>query len=154
MQTVLVVGVLLLAGGAGYFWRYQARQNAAVADAGPADDSAAVAPRPGAQPRADRTGGAQKARPTSQLGDLSQFRTITQDTRDLLDRGDQSGATTRVTDLETAWDDAEARLKPRDPAAWTAIDGKIDTVLRELRSTSPDPGPEKAALDALLSALR
>ena len=69
-------------------------------------------------------------------------------------RGDQSGATTRVTDLETAWDDAQARLKPRDSATWTAIDGKIDTVLRELRSTSPNPASEKDALDALLAALR
>ena len=94
------------------------------------------------------------AAPTSKLGDLSQFRVITQDTRDLLDRGDQSGATARVTDLETAWDDAQAKLKPRDSAAWTAIDGKIDTVLRELRSTSPDPASEKVALDTLLAALR
>ena len=97
---------------------------------------------------------AQPAAPTSKLGDLSQFRVITQDTRDLLDRGDQAGATARVTDLETAWDDAQAKLKPRDPATWTAIDGKIDTVLRELRSTSPNPASEKDALDALLAALR
>ena len=76
------------------------------------------------------------------------------DTRDLLDHGDQAGATARVTDLETAWDDAQAKLKPRDSAAWTAIDGKIDTVLRELRSTSPDPASEKVALDTLLAALR
>ena len=110
-------------------------------------------PAPGGPAAPGPTGGAQQARPTSKLGDLSQFRVITQDTRDLLDRGDQSGATTRVTDLETAWDDAQARLKPRDSAAWTEIDGKIDTVLRELRSTSPDPATEKDALDALLAAL-
>ena len=153
LQTVLVVGLLLLAGGSGYFWRYQALQNAAVADAGPIDDSAAVVPPPGGPAAPGPTGGAQKARPTSRLGDLSSFRVITQDTLRLVDNGDQSGATTRVTDLETAWDDAQARLKPRDSAAWTELDNKIDKVLREVRSTSPDPATEKDALNALLAAL-
>jgi hypothetical protein len=100
--------------------------------------------------------GAGPAAPTSPLGDVSSFRTITQDTLDRLDRldrGDQAGATSRVDDLETAWDDAEARLKPRNPAEWNAVDGKIDTVLRELRATSPDPASEKAALNDLLAQL-
>ena len=47
-------------------------------------------------------------------------------------------------------DDAEARLKPKNKAAWTGIDG--DTVLREPRATSPNPKSEKAALTALLAA--
>ncbi len=38
-------------------------------------------------------------------------------------------------------------------AAWTTVDGKIDTVLRELRSTSPTLPSEKAALAALLGVL-
>jgi uncharacterized membrane-anchored protein len=153
LQTVLVVGLLLLAGGAGYFWRYQVLQNTAVADAGPVDDSAAVVPPPGGPAAPGPTGGAQKARPTTRLGDLSSFRVITQDTLRMVGNGDQSGATTRVTDLETAWDDAQARLKPRDSAAWTELDSKIDKVLREVRSTSPDPATEKDALNALLAAL-
>jgi uncharacterized membrane-anchored protein len=152
LQTVVVVGVLLAAGVAGYFWRAQALQTevaavqAVPAAATPAD------PAPGTPTGAARA--AQPAAPTSKLGDLSRFRVITQDTRDLLDRGDQAGATARVTDLETAWDDAQAKLKPRDPTAWTTLDDKIDTVLRELRSTSPNAASEKDALDALLAALR
>jgi hypothetical protein len=152
LQTVVVVGVLLVTGVAGYFWRAQALQievaavQAVPAAAAPAD------PAPGTPTGAAHA--AQPAAPTSKLGDLSRFRVITQDTRDLLDRGVQGGATARVTDLETAWDDAQAKLKPRDPAAWTTLDGKIDTVLRELRSTSPDAASEKDALDALLAALR
>jgi hypothetical protein len=59
----------------------------------------------------------------------------------------------RVDDLEIEWDNAEARLRPRDKAAWTDIDGKIDRVLRELRATSPNPSSEKAALTMLLVAL-
>ena len=33
------------------------------------------------------------------------------------------------------------------------LDDKIDKVLREVRSTSPDPATEKDALNALLAAL-
>jgi uncharacterized membrane-anchored protein len=150
LQTVVVVGLLLVAGCVGYFWRYQVLQNATdttvAAEAAPAAVAGPGSPTGGAQ-------GALPAQPVSRLGDLSQFRSITQDTLDLLQKGDQSGATTRVTDLETAWDNGEARLKPRDPAGWSTIDGKIDKVLRELRSTSPNPASEKDALTALLGAL-
>jgi hypothetical protein len=90
----------------------------------------------------------------SPLGDLSLFKTITQDTLDKLNAGDQSGATARIGDLEYEWDKAQARLKAKDGAAWTRIDGKIDTVLRELRSTNPNPTTEKTALEALLGALK
>src|SRR5262249_4764632 len=89
----------------------------------------------------------------SPLGDLSIFRKITQDTLDRLNAGDQSGATARIGDLEPEWDNAEARLKPKDKATWTKIDSKIDTALRELRATSPKPDSEKAALTALLTTL-
>lgn len=88
------------------------------------------------------------------LGDLSQFKVITQDTLDKLNSGDQSGATTRISDLEYAWDTSEAVLKPRDTATWTIIDGKIDTVLRELRAVHPNVASEKSALDALLGVLK
>jgi hypothetical protein len=47
-----------------------------------------------------------------------------------------------------------ARLKPRDKAAWTALDKKIDTALRAISATSPDPAAAaKAALSALLDAI-
>ena len=71
----------------------------------------------------------------------------------MLDAGKQADATTRITDLESAWDNAEATLKRRNPDAWHAVDDKIDVVLRELRSTSPDPTTEKPALQALLSQM-
>ena len=72
----------------------------------------------------------------------------------MLATGDQAGATARIADLETEWDKAQARLKPRDGAAWTAIDDKIDKVLRELRASSPNPTTETAALKNLRGALR
>ena len=90
---------------------------------------------------------------TSPLGDTSIFKTITQDTLDKLNASDQSGATTRISDLEYEWDNAQSRLKPKNGAEWNKVDGKIDTVLRELRSTNPNPVTEKNALNALLAVL-
>jgi uncharacterized membrane-anchored protein len=128
-QTVIVVTLVLVVGLTGYW----VRKNALIADT--------------SAPTSGQT--AQQ----SPLGDLSAFQTITQDTLNLVDAGNQPGATGRVTDLETAWDNSEARLKPKDPAAWHDLDDKIDAVLRALRSTQPDPPAEKAALTTLLTAL-
>ena len=89
----------------------------------------------------------------SPLGDMSAFIVISQDTLGMLNAGKQSDATTRITDLESAWDNAQATLKRRDPNEWHAVDDKIDVVLRELRSTSPNPTTEKAALQDLLTQM-
>jgi uncharacterized membrane-anchored protein len=142
-QTIAVVALVLVAGGTGYTVRKSSLQQDA-----PEPTPAAAQSIPGPNQKTPSP----KAR-LSPLGDLSTFRTITQDTLDRLNAGDQAGATARIGDLETEWDNAEARLKPKDKAAWTRIDGKIDTVLRELRATNPNPTSEKAALTALLAAL-
>ena len=141
LQTAVVVGVLLLLSGVGY----AARVNALAQDTGGTSPTAAAVP---AAP------GAVVAGPNATLGDLSSFRTITQDTLGLLQRGDQAGATSRVNDLETAWDQAQGRLQARDSAAWIRVDGKVDTVLKTLRASSPDPAAETAALNDLLASLR
>jgi hypothetical protein len=123
----------------------------------PTPTPAATAPgnAPTATPASpSSSGGASSAPQASPLGDLSAFRTITQDTLDKLNGGDQKGATTRIKDLETAWDKAEASLKPKDPAEWTKIDDKIDEALRQLRAVKPDPAAEKTALQDLLDVLK
>jgi len=149
-QTAVVVALVLILGGAGYSLRKSSlQQDASEPAAAVQSIPGASQPAPGSRP----TAGGTQVTHVSPLGDLSAFRTITQDTLDLLNSGDQSGATTRITDLETAWDNGEARLKPKDNATWTDIDGKIDKVLRGLRSTSPNPTSEKAALTTLLTAL-
>jgi hypothetical protein len=102
---------------------------------------------------ASQQAGAAKPPCGSRLGDLSSFRTIARSALQSVDTGDQAGATARARDLEIAWDDVEARLKPRDKAVWTAVDGKIDKVLREIRAASPDPAGEKAALGSLIDAV-
>ncbi len=90
----------------------------------------------------------------SPLGDLSSFRIVTQDTLDKLNANDQSGATARISDLEYAWDQARPILKAKNSTEWTKVDGKIDTVLRELRGVSPNQVSEKSALEALLTVLK
>jgi uncharacterized membrane-anchored protein len=135
-QTAAVAALFLVAGGSGYYVRH----NALLAGTGP--DAAGAS--------ATTT----SAAPASPLGDLSLFKTIVQDTLDKLTVGDQAGATARVDDLEYEWDNAQARLKPKSAAAWDVLDGRIDTVLRELRAVHPDAAREKAALEALLAGLQ
>jgi uncharacterized membrane-anchored protein len=156
-QTVAVVALVVIAAGTGY----SVRKSSLDADTtstdttaqSVADTSEPVAPIPGAHPPSQPTPAVAKPVRTAPLGDVSKFRVITQDTLNLLNAGNQSAATTRIGDLEIEWDDAEARLRPKNKATWTDVDNKIDTVLRRLRSTSPDPNSEKAALTTLLSSL-
>jgi hypothetical protein len=138
-QTILVVALVLIAAGTGYSLRKSSLQDA----------TAAPAPAPAAQ----SVPGGSPVPPPSPLGDVSTFRKISKDTLGLLNAGDQPGATANIDNLETEWDNAEARLKLKNKAEWTTVDGKIDTVLRRLRATSPDPASEKSALDALLAEL-
>jgi uncharacterized membrane-anchored protein len=130
-QAVVVISLILVAAGTGY----QLRKSSLQSDT----------------PGVIVTGSRSDQVPP--LGDLSKFQKITQDTLDLLNTGHQSRATSHIGELETEWDNSEARLKPRNKAAWTTIDDKIDKVLRALRATSPDVNNEKAALTALLGTL-
>ena len=129
IQTVVVLVLVVVVGGWFYVWRTNTLNAEAALPA---------------------TGVGAHASP---LGDMSSFITITQNTLDLLNAGKQADATTRITDLESAWDVAHATLQRRDANAWHAVDDKIDTVLRELRSTSPNASTEKSALKALLSQM-
>jgi hypothetical protein len=82
------------------------------------------------------------------------FRTITADTLAKVQAGDQTGATARIKDLETAWDDDQGTLQPLDDTGWTVLDGQIDDVLTALRAGNPDPATEKQALTTLLTGLQ
>ena len=93
------------------------------------------------------------AHPTTPLGDLTEFATITSDVKVKVAANDLPGAVTRVKDLEVAWDSSEAGLKPRDPADWHTVDGQIDTVLTTLRSANPSQADSAKSLDALLGTL-
>jgi uncharacterized membrane-anchored protein len=86
--------------------------------------------------------------------EVTKFRTIAQDTLSRVQAGDQAAATTRIKDLETAWDDDEASLRPMDETAWHALDAQIDSVLHAVRAAQPEPSTETETLTGLLNSLR
>lgn len=142
-QTAIVVVLVVVAGGTGYYLRHATVQAEATTNVSVPTMTTGTTTNVSSA----------TAKSMSLLGDLSLFRTITQDTLDTLNAGDQSGATTRIGDLEYEWDNAQSRLQSRDKTEWTKVDGKIDTVLRELRAVSPNKTSEVSALQALLGML-
>ncbi len=87
------------------------------------------------------------------LGDLSAMKLIVGDVRKLADSSDLIAAEKRITDLETAWDDGEATLRPLNPDAWGSLDQAIDKALRALRASAPDAAQVKDKLQLLTAAL-
>lgn len=91
--------------------------------------------------------------PAATLGDLSRFRLIAQDTLGLVRKANLPAAQSRITDLESAWDKAESRLKPMNPAQWTLVDSAIDKALKNVRSRQPDSQACSSALESLIQVL-
>jgi len=131
------------------------------ATSGAATGQSAASPTAETETETDAETGAAAPLPSGQSAiakfppaDVTGFRTIVTDTLAKVQAGDQAGAVARITDLETAWDDAQAKLEPMDPTGWGVIDGKIDQALKAVRTSAPDPAKEKQSLNDLLAALQ
>ncbi len=92
-------------------------------------------------------------KPTTRLGNLTAFATITADLQTMVTNNDLAGGKKRAKDLEVSWDDAEAGLKPRDSGKWHQLDDEIDAVLTSLRAGSPSQADCAANLAALKATL-
>lgn len=88
---------------------------------------------------------------TAPLGDLSPFKKIALDALHIVESGDLPKAKARVKDLETAWDNAEEKLRAANAESWTAVDKAIDRALTQLRSGKPDPKACVAVLKTLIA---
>jgi len=110
-------------------------------------------PAPGQSAGGGRGSSARKVHPTTRLGDLTSFATIVTDVKGKVAKNDLAGGKTRIKDLEVAWDDAEAGLKPRDSGKWHQLDDQIDAALTALRAGSPSRSGCSAALATLLTTL-
>jgi len=90
---------------------------------------------------------------TAGLGDLSSFKAIVADVQGLAAKGDLAGAAKRITDYETAWDQAETAIRPLDQNGWNNIDAASDAALTALRQSSPSADTVQKTLSALMAAL-
>ncbi|ENN88527.1 hypothetical protein RHSP_79878 [Rhizobium freirei PRF 81] len=87
------------------------------------------------------------------LGNLSSFKTIIADVQTLTSKGDLAGAAKRITDYETAWDQAETAIRPLNQNDWNNIDAASDAALKALRQSSPSAEKANKTLAALTAVL-
>jgi uncharacterized membrane-anchored protein len=127
-------------------WANAQPHASALGEEGPAPSCSSGAPL-------DEAAATQHVAKSFPAASVDSYRAIAQDTLALVGSGDQSGAKSRVTDLETAWDDDQPTLQPKDCRAWTFVDQQIDPVLSAVRDAHPDRTAEEKALDALLTTL-
>jgi hypothetical protein len=97
-----------------------------------------------------QTGSAVPVTAVSKLGDLGAFQRIAADAATLVDKGDLAGGKARLKDLETAWDGAEAGIKPRAAEDWHRLDRGLNNALSALRADRPTQADCKSAMTELL----
>ncbi len=87
------------------------------------------------------------------LGDLTAMKTIISDVQGIAATGDFTKAEVRITDFETAWDDAAGTMRPLNPAAWGTVDDAADAALGALRAGTPAADEVTATLASLGAVL-
>lgn len=64
-----------------------------------------------------------------------------------------AAAKDRITELETAWDQAEEAMRPMSPDDWATVDKSIDRALSQVRSGKPDAAGCEAALNTMIAKM-
>ena len=124
-QVVVVVVLLLVIGGSGYYVRRTQLW--------------------------DKAAGSVSA--TQPLGNLTAFRTIAEDILTMVRDGDMAGAKTRADDLESAWDNGQAIMRPMNEEKWTLMDNAIDDVLTKVRSGRQNAAETGASLESFVKVM-
>jgi hypothetical protein len=91
--------------------------------------------------------------PAFTASEVAPFKALAQATLEALNAGKQAEMVAKLTDLETAWDDQENVLRPKNEATWTALDKTLDKAISALRSSHTNLEKGKAALESLLKKL-
>jgi hypothetical protein len=91
--------------------------------------------------------------PVYTSAETAEFIKLTKETLVALAAGKQPEMVAKLTDLETAWDDQEAVLKPKNEATWKLLDKSLDKGISALRSSHANPAKGKVALEDLLAEL-
>jgi hypothetical protein len=81
------------------------------------------------------------------------FKKLAQETLAALAADKKDEMVAKLTDLETAWDDQEKNLRPKDESTWTALDKTLDQAISALRSSHKNLEKGKAALEDLIKKL-
>ncbi len=71
----------------------------------------------------------------------------------LVKAGDLASAKSRAGDLESAWDNAQPKLRPMNQEKWTVMDNAIDDVLKKIRSGQPSAAASSSSLDSLIGVI-
>lgn len=87
------------------------------------------------------------------LGDLSTFRKIAEEMLQKVNAKDMNAAKSKAAGLETAWDDAQTKLRPMNPEKWTQMDNAIDDVLKKARAAQPDASANAASINSLIAVI-
>ena len=82
--------------------------------------------------------------------EIAPFKTLAQATLDALNASKQTEMIAKLTDLETAWDDQESTLRPKNETVWVALDKSLDKVISSVRSSHPNLVTGKTALEDLI----
>ncbi len=129
IQTLVVITVLALAAGTGYYFRHAQLVSSTATSTTTVTAADAV-------------------------GDYDSFIKIEQDALQFVNAGDFASASASGDDLEYTWDQAAAKLRAKDSEKWDTVDQTIDDVLRQLRAVNPDSAFCVSALETSITAMK